>query len=191
MARFNLWLIPGAALLAGCLAANTSAVSSTRTVDGNDWTLMTNVQRDGLVTGYFDCYVLGQQRVGPSGSRFEWASRITAYYQANPQRMLAPFGKAFLDVTKSFPDAKVPTRADSYLDGEMWRQMLPETRIQYVQGFLMCQSASMSLPPPADIARYEREMSVWYGVSKTEPDVVNLDRVKDKMGDVLSKIVAQ
>jgi hypothetical protein len=105
--------------------------------------------------------------------------------------MLTPVGQAFLEVAKSFPEPKVPIRADSYLDGEMWRQMLSEARTQYVQGFLMCQSAKMSLPPTADIVRYEHEMSEWYGVSPTEPDVVDLDRVNEKMGDVLSKIIAQ
>jgi hypothetical protein len=82
MARSSLWLMPCVVLLAGCLAANTKAESSNRTLNGNDWKLMTNEQRDGLVTGYFDCHVLGRQQVGPSGSRFEWASRITAYYLA-------------------------------------------------------------------------------------------------------------
>jgi hypothetical protein len=105
--------------------------------------------------------------------------------------MLTPVGQAFIEVAKSLPEPKIPKRSDSYLDGEMWRQMLPDARTQYVQGFLMCQSAGVSLPPFADVARYEHEMSKWYGVSATEPDVVNLDRVNEKMGDVLSTIVAQ
>lgn len=147
-------------------------------------------QRDGFAIGYYDCFVFGKGRMGPTGSRDDWSSGITRFYESDPARLTLPVGQALDHVSKAHPDTSISKRASSYFDGEMWRQMLPASRIQYVQGFMSCHADDMKLPPETVIARYEKVMSDWYGISVTEVDEINPDRVTAKMGDVISSLLA-
>lgn len=159
---------------------------STDVLDGNAWRTWTQDERDGFVTGYYDCYVFEKGQKGPAGARREWIDAISDYYEVHPDNLKQSIGNAFVATASQRPRMEVSARRDSIFDGDLWRQMSNADRLRYVQAYMACRFSEFGLRPSRDAENYASRVSRWFGIDKNDVGVINLERADLKIGDVLS-----
>lgn len=163
---------------------------------GNWWRSVSVDERSGFLAGYADCHIFDLARPGLSGIAGTLAERrVTEYYQSHPDDRGKSVGAVLLLVAnQAIPPPAAPGfgPAESYpgphggFDGDYWRQMPPEHRRGFVEGYLECRKQG-GRPLPRSADWYVPRITEWYRVVDDQADV---ERAPEKIADVLMRLAS-
>lgn len=171
------------------LTATALAGEQQQVYDGTWWHATKKEQHSGWLAGYIDCSVIhGKTELG----FISWdtlATEVTKVYASNSAEIKRPVSAVAYNVVTKLPKPQKGTKTEvhSGFDGDYWRQVEPEHREGYVQGFLTCyrelktSKASFSKPAPW----YASEISKWFGIKADDPGEINPKRENEFISNVL------
>lgn len=191
LAYQNSLCLTGLLVALACVVA-TGTAQSQKIYDGNWWTTVSAEEQEGFLDGYVVCYydeVKGSDRFDRPYA--EYRERITAFYeQASPRRK-----QLVADVLHQFrfKPGEDPREGGEtgFFDGQSWREMRPENRLWFLEGFLWCYSNRAGNPRgkfSRDAADYVALIDQWYEIDD-EKQSINANRVDKKVLTVLFKFV--
>ena len=181
--------------LCGLLLASTLAsAAGEEQFDGKWWTKVTARQQDAFVLAYMGCaYFEGGRKALARVSDLTVTPAISTYYQTHPRSLNRSIADVLLEIEPNVfhnPPGKGKEQIArySFYDGDLWRMMDgPGQREAFLDGFLYCfrrltaKVPAYSKPTPY----YVQQLSEWFGVRADDVDEVNVDRVDQKIPDVL------
>jgi hypothetical protein len=119
--------------------------------------------------------------------------KITSFVESNKSNLKMSVAQLIAAVARpqaANPDDKYAQHfpgKHGFFDGEYWRMSPPDHRAGFVEGFLNCYRSLIptknSFSRPALL--YAQDISKWYGVSDSDPAVINSQRTDAKIADVL------
>lgn len=174
------------ALTALALAQKPAAKSNPP--DGHWWLNATRGERNGFLTGYFDChsFVLRKEVLsGPPGDGLVDAVS-KAYDKDDESTAVASVIRALLERWRREGRYRI-IRADPSNEPEgsdLWPLFREMPGI--VEGFLACQVANGQHPPPVPVRILTARVYKWYGLDiKKYPDTDLGPHANDKLGTVI------
>lgn len=161
--------------------------------NGQWWLSASKDRRSEFIAGFCDCAISdnSQDKLG-SVSWHILEPMVTEIYEQHGSDLKTPVTSVLMDVRfqNKFRTAKGGERYPAkhgVFDGEYWRQMLPEERLGFIEGYIVCQKKYGK--PEAVFSQaaewYSSKISQWYGIKPNEPGEINGKRNTIAIADVL------
>lgn len=175
--------------MALCLMALGQAKKPTFTPpDGHWWLNASSEERNGFLTGYFECYSFMLRKEVPSGPQGEGLSEAVTdvYDNGSESAPVASIIQLLFDRWQKEHRYRF-VRADpsNEYDGDIWMggDVKAGYRIAIIEGFLSCQAANGMPAASLSPAQLEARVSRWYGTGKEE--TLAQEHGNDKLGAVI------
>jgi hypothetical protein len=152
-------------------------------------------RKSGLVflAGYIDCVVYDAGKTQLADAQWNVLEvQISKYYSAHASEIQTPVAVLLMRFGNN-QGKNAASGGESYpgkhgmFDGEYWRQVSPDHRLGFLEGYLECQKENNK--PAATFSRsavwYVAQISQWLGVKADDPSEVNPKRVDKKIANAL------
>ena len=177
---------PIARILLVTLLGALAFAQRTTSLDGQWWLGLNDGEKTHFLAGFIDCFSndVGDRNKTFPESWYTYARRITQYYQGPNSQVTRGVTSVLFDIRSKHP-AKPAVGGESWtgkhgvFTGEYWRQITPEERVAFVEGYLACYRDHLGARPQKfsqPTGTYAENISRWYGI--------NGDDMNSKLADV-------